>query len=399
MAFIRKIYTASYSVGADEILLVLSNQATVIDLTTLDPDRNEGKELEIVNGNSSASVTTSPVTETISAGAYLRLRAVNGCWSVMGSKSSGNGSEGPQGPPGPQGEVGPAGPQGETGATGSSGATGETGPAGAQGPKGDKGDKGDPGDDGATGQNGSDGLSAYQVALVNGFVGSEAQWLASLVGPEGPQGEVGEQGPQGIQGTPGLTGPQGEPGTQGPQGEQGPEGPAGSVDVSAAWPVGSIFISAVSTNPATLLGVGTWSAFGAGRVLVGVDASDPDFDTAEETGGAKTHTLTTSEMPSHTHVQDAHTHAQDAHNHTQNAHTHTQSVNSTATGGLSGYTADTSTNNSVTSGHSTGSTTATNNQATATNQNATATNQNTGGGAAHNNLQPFIVVHFWKRTA
>ena len=115
MAFIRKIHAASYSVGADEILLVLSNQATVIDLTTLDPDRNEGKELEIVNGNSSASVTTSPVTETISAGAYLRLRAVNGCWSVMGSKSSGNGSEGPQGPPGPQGEVGPAGPQGETG--------------------------------------------------------------------------------------------------------------------------------------------------------------------------------------------------------------------------------------------------------------------------------------------
>lgn len=57
--------------------------------------------------------------------------------------------------------------------------------------------------------------------------------------------------------------------------------------VLAAWPVGSIFISTVATNPNTLLGGGTWVAFAAGRVLVGLNAGDTDFDTAEETGGSK----------------------------------------------------------------------------------------------------------------
>lgn len=57
---------------------------------------------------------------------------------------------------------------------------------------------------------------------------------------------------------------------------------------SEAFPVGSVFLSVVSTDPATLLGYGTWSAIGAGRVLIGRDAGDTDFDTLEETGGAKT---------------------------------------------------------------------------------------------------------------
>src|SRR3546814_10075624 len=48
----------------------------------------------------------------------------------------------------------------------------------------------------------------------------------------------------------------------------------------------------------------TWSAFGAGRVLVGLDSLDTDFDTVEETGGEKTHVLTEAEMPVHDHPVD-----------------------------------------------------------------------------------------------
>ena len=60
-------------------------------------------------------------------------------------------------------------------------------------------------------------------------------------------------------------------------------------DYTFLWPVGSIFISVVATNPAILLGFGTWVAFGTGRFLVGIDTGDADFDVVKETGGAKTH--------------------------------------------------------------------------------------------------------------
>lgn len=96
--------------------------------------------------------------------------------------------------------VGPAGPTGATGATGPAGSTGATG---ATGPAGPQGEQGATGPAGATGAQGDPGESAYRVALDNGFVGTEEQWLASLVGPEGPQGD---EGPQGPQGEPGLNG-------------------------------------------------------------------------------------------------------------------------------------------------------------------------------------------------
>lgn len=76
--------------------------------------------------------------------------------------------------------------------------------------------------------------------------------------------------------------------------------------LQAVYPVGSVYINAgVTTNPATLLGFGTWTAFGAGRVMVGLNGSDTSFDTLEETGGSKdaivvshTHSVTD---PGHVH--------------------------------------------------------------------------------------------------
>ena len=107
---------------------------------------------------------------------------------------------------GVQGEPGAQGPQGIQGETG---ATGSTGPAGPQGPQGIQGVAGNDGADGADGSNGS---SAYEIWIAAGNTGTEAEFLASLVGA---QGETGVQGPQGIQGETGATGP------AGPQGETG----------------------------------------------------------------------------------------------------------------------------------------------------------------------------------
>ncbi len=66
------------------------------------------------------------------------------------------------------------------------------------------------------------------------------------------------------------------------------------------YPVGSIYMSANNVNPSIFLG-GTWERWGQGRVPVGVDTSDTDFATAEKTGGEKTHTLNTTEIPNHEH--------------------------------------------------------------------------------------------------
>lgn len=98
---------------------------------------------------------------------------------------------------------GPQGIQGVPGIQGEKGAKGDKGDQGNVGPKGDTGLKGDQGIQGPVGK------SAYQVAVDDGFEGTLAQWLDSLVGPAGETGEQGIQGNQGIQGIQGVKGERG----------------------------------------------------------------------------------------------------------------------------------------------------------------------------------------------
>lgn len=84
-----------------------------------------------------------------------------------------------------------------------------------------RGPKGDIGPVGPAGPAGAPGKSAYEIAVDNGFEGSQQEWLATIQGVEGPQGPQGETGPQGATGATGPQGPQGETGATGPQGPAG----------------------------------------------------------------------------------------------------------------------------------------------------------------------------------
>jgi hypothetical protein len=155
--------------------------------------------------------------------------------------------------------------------------------------------------------------------------------------------------------------------------------------LSNLYPIGSIYINAsVTTNPATLLGFGTWVAFGAGRVPVGLNGADPLFDALEETGGSKDATLV-----SHSHTA---TSSSSFTGNALGAHAHTVTVpgDYNEFSGLAnpggGLPASVSTS-AVSAGTPTGSV-------------STSTSIGTTGSSATNaNLQPYITVAMWKRTA
>lgn len=197
-----------------------------------------------------------------------------------------------------------------------------------------------------------------------------------------------------------------------------------------SWPIGSIFMNTTSTNPNILLGGGTWIRWGKGRVAVSVDEVQTEFDTSEETGGSKTHVLTLAELATHDHgsktgtESEPHTHAATTtaagnHSHsgttaTTGSHQHsTQRVDNGAqtgfqTGAGSPQTFHAHLEDVLTSSAGSHTHTVTTNDAGSHIHNVQVqipinTHHHTisaqGSGAPHNNLQPYIAVYMWKRTA
>ena len=162
---------------------------------------------------------------------------------------------GPMGPAGPQGPIGPMGPQGPQGPIGPTGPQGVQGPVGPEGATGPQGIPGPTGPQGPIGPTGPDGASAFEVAQEEGFVGTEQEWLESLVGPEGPQGPMGPTGPDGasafeVAQEEGFVGTEQE-WLESLVGPEGPQGPTGSFD-----PGGPLFNLLGNTAPVGPLEVG-----------------------------------------------------------------------------------------------------------------------------------------------
>ena len=120
------------------------------------------------------------------------------------------------------------------------------------------------------------------------------------------------------------------------------------------YPVGSIYFSVNNVNPSEYFG-GTWKSWGSGRVPVGVNVSDSNFNSVEKTGGESRHTLTANEMPLHNHTIDIFT-----------------EIGGPTSGGASYIDG---------------------------NRYGNRTTSMAGGGQSHNNLQPYITCYMWKRTA
>jgi microcystin-dependent protein len=258
---------------------------------------------------------------------------------------------------------------------------------------------------------GADGITPHiDPTTKNWFIGTTDTGILAE-GTNGADGTNGVDGHTPIKGVDYFDGQDGAPGQDGADGADGSPGPGiaaggstnnllvkkSAVDYDTAWmtlqtlfsliyPVGAIYMSVVSTNPSTLFG-GTWVAWGSGRVPVGIDTSQTEFDTVEETGGEKTHTLSVNEMPTHTHGSKTITGWFEMRKSTGDAN-EIAAVDGTVFDSAS-------TSNS--------STTITNSSTKHDRQrikfSATHEHSSVGGDEAHNNLQPYITCYMWKRTA
>jgi hypothetical protein len=141
--------------------------------------------------------------------------------------------------------------------------------------------------------------------------------------------------------------------------------------LQTAYPVGSIYLSTVSTNPNTLFGFGTWTNFGAGRMLISQNATY----TAGSTGGSATSSLEVANLPNHAHPNYI----------TDPGHSHSFSADQQVSPGSlygGGPVGETRTNSSV-----------------AATTGITLTNGFTGNGTSFATISPYIAVYMWQRTA
>ena len=176
--------------------------------------------------------------------------------------------------------------------------------------------------------------------------------------------------------------------------------PVATEILNMIYPVGSIYMSVTDANPSTFIG-GTWERWGNGRVPVGVDEGDSDFTHTNvngRTGGAKTVTLTATQMPNHSHTVHSHSHAAGDISVFGGSHNHellnmgwtgipTASGTRMVIGDTGGF------HNQLTSNTAhvhfiDGNTGATSPGTTAA-----------GGNTAHSNIQPYITCFMWRRTA
>jgi len=148
------------------------------------------------------------------------------------------------------------------------------------------------------------------------------------------------------------------------------------------YPVGSIYSNATnSANPSTLLGFGTWTRFAQSRVLVGQDTGDIDFATLGAIGGAKDVTITEGQMPNHNHAGTTSVNGNHSHSYSIVRNIITAPFGNNGRVAWEGYREE----GRTTSGNG--------------DHNHSFTTTSKGNGQSHTNLQPYVVVYMWRRTA
>jgi len=170
------------------------------------------------------------------------------------------------------------------------------------------------------------------------------------------------------------------------------------------YPVGVIYESDDPSPPNVVFGRGTWERI-TGRMLIGVDENDADFNAAGKTGGEKSHILTANEMPVHNHTGSA----GGSHNHSAGSltaaavadHNHSYGVvgGSPVASGSGVAAATYNSGVTTTTGAAGGHTHSLSGSSSTASPSLAITINNSTGGAAHNNMPPFRTTYMWRRTA